>query len=256
MKLSDLSKSQLGSVQERFAVASDVYEDNDPKHALAGGWQKIMKSSDVPGLEDRGFGGAIYKRTHNGKDQFIVAFRGMDGMTDLDDVALLALGKPPKQLVDSYKFTKIASEKFGFKPSEAEYVGHSMGGYLSKAIGMLHGSLNVTAFNSPGLFNEDLKGLPRLIQREFGESKSDITIRQIEDGILSINSKFDPVTWVGELSGNTIKVNTEGRQHKLTSLHDSFNRAAEGLYEPRPTPVATATFRRQSEYGMGAAMPA
>ena len=239
MKLSELSKSQLGSVQERFSIASNVYEKDDVDHALVGGWQKVFKSSEVPGLEERGFGGALYKRTINGKDQFIVGFCGMDGLTDLDDVARLALGKPPAQLTEAYKFTKIASEKYGFKPSEAEYVGHSMGGYLSKAIGMLHGSLNVTAFNSPGLFHEDLEGLPRRIQKEFGENKAAITLRQIENGILSINSKFDPVTWVGEISGNTIKVNTSGSQHKLSSLHSSFSRAAEGIHAAQPVPVVT-----------------
>lgn len=255
MKLSDLSKSQLGSVQERFAVASDVYEDKNPAHQLAGGWQKVFKSSEVPGLEDRGFGGALYKRTIGGEDQFLIAFRGMDGLKDLDDVALLALGKPPEQLTEAYKFTKIASEKFGFAPSAAEYVGHSMGGYLSKAIGMLHGSLNVTAFNSPGLFHEDLKGLPQRIREEFGENKSDITLRQIEGGILSINSKFDPVTWIGEISGNTIKVNTSGNQHKLHSLYNSFNRAAEGIHAPQATPISGVAFGRNFTLN-GMAIPA
>ena len=178
MKLSALSKAELGSVQQRFALASDVYNDNAPAHALNGGWQRIMTAADVPGLAERGFYGAVYKRTINGKDEHVVAFRGMDGVKDLDDVALLAIGKAPNQLSDAYHFVTEASRKIGFNPASAEYVGHSMGGYLSKAVGLLNGSKKITAFNSPGLFNEDMQGLPRRIEKEFGENKSDITVNQ------------------------------------------------------------------------------
>lgn len=252
MKLSELSKSELGDVQQRFAIASDVYEDENPVHQLAGGWHKVFKSSEIEGLEDRGFSGAVYKRTVEGKDQFVVAFRGMDSTKDLDDVALLAIGKAPGQVSDAYRFVKEASAQLKFDPSKVEYTGHSMGGYLSKAIGMLHGANEVTAFNSPGLFEEDLKGLPTRIRKEFGESKSDITHDKIAKGILSIDSKFDIVSWVGQLRGNTIKVDTQGRQHKLSSLEDSFNRAAEGLEVPKAAPMAFNSFKQaQREMAFG-----
>lgn len=247
MKLSELSKSELGSVQERFSVASDVYEDQNPTNQLLGGWQRVFNSSEVPGLNDGGFYGSLYKRTVDGKDQHVIAFRGMDGVKDLDDVALLAIGKPPSQLSDAYKFVKAASEKFKFDPAKAEYVGHSMGGYLSKAIGMLNGSNQITAFNSPGLFQEDLKGLPARIRREFGENKADITKEKIKAGVLSVNSEFDFVTWIGEMSGKTIKLNTEGRQHKLSSLENSFQRAAESVMTPVPAKTVVG-YQKQADY--------
>lgn len=235
MKLSELSKAELGSVQQRFAIASDVYEDNHPQHQLAGGWQKVFKSSEVEGLEARGFGGAIYQRIVHGKPEYVVAFRGMDGIRDLDDVAMLALGKAPAQVSDAYRFVQEAQKKLNFDPSEAEYVGHSMGGYLSKAIGLLNSSKRVTAFNSPGLFVEDLQGIPARIKKEFGDNKADITHDDIAEGVLSIDSKFDIVSWAGQLRGNTIRIATMGRPHALDSLERSFNRAAEGLYaEDKP----------------------
>jgi hypothetical protein len=229
VKLSELSKAELGSVQQRFAIASDVYEDDSPEHQLSGGWQKVFKSSEVKGLEDRGFGGAVYKRTIGGKPEYVVAFRGMDGIKDLNDVALLALGKAPAQVTDAYRFVQEAQKKLNFDPVEAEYVGHSMGGYLSKAIGLLNGSKRVTAFNSPGLFVEDLEGLPARIKKEFGENKADITHDDIAEGVLSIDSKFDIVSWAGQLRGNTIRITTLGRPHALDTLERGFNRAAEGL---------------------------
>ena len=241
MKLEELSKAELGAVQQRFALASDVYKDDNPQHALNGGWQRVFTAADVPGLEDRGFFGAVYKRTLNGKDQHVVAFRGVDGAKDLDDAALLAIGKAPRQLTDAYRFINEAASKLNFDPAEAEYVGHSMGGYLSKAVGLLKGSHKITAFNSPGLFTEDLKGLPRRIEKEFGENKADITTKQISDNVLSIDSKFDFVSWLGSLRGNTVRINTEGRQHKLSSLQSSFMRAVHNLNneEAPSTPVKT-----------------
>lgn len=240
MKLSELSKSELGTVQQLFALASDVYNDKAPDRPLSGGWQRVFTAADVPGLENRGFYGAVYKRTINGKDEHVVAFRGMDGARDLDDVANLAIGRAPGQLSDAYRFVAEASQKLKFNPASAEYVGHSMGGYLSKAVGLLNGSRNVTAFNSPGLFKEDLDGLPRRIHKEFGDNKSDITREQIRDSVLSIDSKFDLVSWVGSLRGNTVKIDTRGRQHGLLSLESSFERAVNNMVraDPVPTPQA------------------
>lgn len=240
MKLTELSKSELGSVQQRFALASDVYNDSAPDRQLSGGWQRVFTSADVPGLGDRGFYGAVYKRTINGKDEHVVAFRGMDGVTDLDDVTNLAIGRAPGQLSDAYRFVTEASQKLKFNPARAEYIGHSMGGYLSKAVGLLNGSQKITAFNSPGLFNEDLKGLPRRIEKEFGDNKADITQDQIGDSVLSIDSKFDFVSWVGSLRGNTVKINTRGRQHELSSLETSFERAVNGLQRAEPAPQRQA----------------
>lgn len=255
MKLGELSTSELESVRQRFAVASDVYDEANPaSKPLPGGWRRVFSSSEVSGLGDRGFDGALYSRTVNGREQHIFAFRGMDGWKDLDDVTRLALGKSPGQLKDAYKFVKIASERYGLDPSRAEYVGHSMGGYLSKAIGLLHRSPEIFAFNSPGLFHDDLKGLPRKILKEFGETKSDITLNQIKRSVTSINSKFDIVTWVGDISGNTIKVSTSGRQHQLSSLENSFNRAVEAAETVRPVRVSTSPVRSSIPGLGGAAM--
>lgn len=229
MKLNELSKAELGAVQQRFSLASDVYNDTSPDHALNGGWQRVFTAADVPGLEDRGFYGAVYKRTLNGKDEHVVAFRGMDSVKDIDDAALLAIGKAPRQLSDAYRFVNEAARKLNFDPAAAEYVGHSLGGYLSKAVGLLKGSHKITAFNSPGLFTEDLQGLPRRIEKEFSENKSDITTSQIRENVLSIDSKFDLVSWLGQLRGNTVRIETAGRQHKLSSLASSFERAVLNL---------------------------
>lgn len=249
VKLSDLGKSELASVKERFAVASDAYKDTKhTSHALAGGWQRVFDSSEIPGLNDGGFYGSLYKRTINGRDEHIIAFRGMDGITDLDDAANLALGRIPGQFSDAYKFTKIAAEKFNLDPSKVEYVGHSMGGYLAKAVGVLNESEKIYSYNGPGLFHDDLHGLPARVRKEFGENKADITKDRIERSITSINSKFDVVSWIGEMSGKTIKIQTHGRQHKLASLEESFNLATQGLIDGLPpqraVPIAIAPFLR------------
>ncbi len=260
MKLSELNKSQLGSVQQRFALASDVYNDSAPEHQLNGGWQRAFTSAEVPGLGDRGFYGAVYKRTIDGKDEHVIAFRGMDDIRDLDDVAELVLGTAPGQLSDAYRFAMEAAQKLKFNPASAEYIGHSMGGYLSKAVGLLNGSQKIMAFNSPGLFRQDPQELPRRIQEEFGENKADITMRQISESVLSIDSKFDFVSWLGSLRGNTLKISTRGRQHELSSLEESFSRAAEGIQNntlPRPQELperpTTAVTARAPAWGATAA---
>ena len=232
VRLGELGTSELASVKERFAVASDVYEDaKHASHHLAGGWQRVFDSSEIPGLNDGGFYGSLYKRTINGRDEHIIAFRGMDGITDLGDVANLALGRIPGQFADAYKFTKIAAGTFNLDPSKVEYVGHSMGGYLAKAVGVLNESEKIYSYNGPGLFHNDLHGLPARVQKEFGENKADITQDRIARSVTSINSKFDVVSWIGEMSGKTIKIPTHGHQHQLSSLEESFNRAAQGLID-------------------------
>ena len=257
MRLSELGESELASVKERFAVASDVYED--AKHSsrnLAGGWQRVFDSSEIPGLNDGGFYGSLYKRTINGRDEHIIAFRGMDGITDLDDVTNLAVGRIPGQFAAAYKFTKIATEKFNLDPAKTEYIGHSMGGYLAKAVGMLNDSRKIYSYNGPGLFHDDLHGLPERVKDLFGENKADITQDRIARNVTSINSKFDVVSWVGEMSGKTIRIPTHGRQHQLSSLEESFNRAAQGLFDGLPqrvAPIAVAPLRGPVFGGMALA---
>ncbi len=239
VRLSELDKSELASVKERFAVASDVYDDaKHSSHQLAGGWQRIFDSSEVPGLNNGGFYGSLYKRTINGRDEHIIAFRGMDGFKDLDDVANLAVGRIPGQFADAYKFTKIVTEKFNLDPAKTEYIGHSMGGYLAKAVGVLNDSRKIYSYNGPGLFHDDLHGLPARVKKEFGENKADLTEERIERSVTSINSKFDVVSWIGKISGKTIEVPTHGRQHQLSSLEAGFNRAARGLFDGVPQHVA------------------
>ncbi|QQG35460.1 MAG: hypothetical protein HYS17_07905 [Micavibrio aeruginosavorus] len=238
MSAASLSVFEVGSVRERFAIAGDVYE-NSPRKMLAGGWHRVMSSQDVPETQRGGFYGALYKRTLNGKDQYVIAFRGMDGLRDLDDVARLMLGGAPEQLKDAYKFAKEAMIQHNIDPADVEYVGHSMGGYLSKAVGLMLDSPKIYSFNGPGLFERDLKALPRQIMREFGENKADITESRVLERVLSVNSKWDPVSWLGKLTGRTVSIETEGRPHKLSSLERNFSRAAAGLSNVAPTPVAS-----------------
>ncbi len=252
MKLGELDKSELRSVREHFTVASDVYEDKDhSSQKLAGGWKRVFDSSEVPGLNDHGFYGALYQRTVNGRDEHIIAYRGMDDIKDLDDVANLALGRIPGQFTDAYKFAKIATEKFKLDPSKVEYAGHSMGGYLAKAVGVLNESGKIYSYNGPGLFHDDLHGLPERVKKDFGENKADITKERIESSVMSVNSKFDIVSWVGEMSGKTIKIATHGRQHQLASLEESFNRAAQGVME---TPILKTALNNRGPVFSGMAL--
>lgn len=246
MVAASLSISEIGSVRERFAIASDVYE-NSSKKMLAGGWHRVMSSQDVPETESSGFYGALYKRNLNGRDQYVIAFRGMDGLRDLDDAARLALGRTPGQLNDAYKFTKEAIARHNINPADVEYVGHSMGGYLSKAVGLMMDSPKMYSFNGPGLFQRDLKNLPKKIMSEFGENKADITENRVAERVLSVNSKWDPVSWLGSLTGRTVNIETEGRPHKLSSLERNFNRVASGMADAVSAPMAilsTPTFNR------------
>lgn len=247
MSAASLSVYEIGAVRERFALASDVYENSSSK-MLVGGWQRILSSQDVPETQENGFYGALYKRTlSNGRDQYVMAFRGMDGLRDLDDAVKLALGRTPGQLNDAYKFTKEAIARHNIDPSDIEYVGHSMGGYLSKAVGLMMDSPKMYSFNGPGLFERDLKALPRKILREFGENKADITENRVAERVLSVNSKWDPVSWLGSLTGRTVSIETEGRPHKLSSLEQNFNRVAAGLSDTVSQPaaiLAVPTFNR------------
>lgn len=249
-----LNWHDLSGIKERFALASDVYSDKLSTKAAAQGWQRVMTADDVPGITKGGLYAALYKRTVNGKDEHVMAFRGMDGIRDWDDVAKLALGRRPDQVEDGYRFAKEAIKKFNLNPNDIEYVGHSMGGYLSKAVGLMTDSKKIYAFNSPGLFKRDLEGLPKQIMREFGENKADITEKSIFDKVLSINSKWDPVTWIGNLTGKTVSLFTEGRPHKLSSLENSFNRAATALLDTpkgEAQPVLSFSQRQPAALQMG-----
>lgn len=236
-----LNWHDLKGIKERFALAGDVYHDALDAKAAKEGWQRLMTADDVPDLTKGGFYGALYKRTVNGKEEHVIAFRGLDGFRDWDDVVKLALGRRPDQIEDAYRFAKEAIKKFNLNPENVEYAGHSMGGYLGKAVGLMMDSRKIYAFNSPGLFQRDLQGLPKQIERQFGENKADITEKSIWDRVLSINSKWDPVSWIGKFAGKTIDVMTDrSRPHNLKSLEHGFNMAAHAIEDTWRAPAATA----------------
>jgi hypothetical protein len=218
-----LNYRELEAVHDHAVLADDVYKNTTPSpKAIEGGWKRVFTSDQIPGLGDGGFYGAFYIRKKEGRPEYAIAFRGMDSTRDLDDVFRIAVGKSPKQVKDAEQFTRIIADQLHLNPADINFCGHSLGGYLAKSVGMAVGAKNIYAYNSPGLFDEDIKRLSKNIETQFRENADDITLRRMEENVISVSSRMDIVSWVGPHKGRNIQIDTLSNHHQISTLRTIF----------------------------------
>ncbi len=219
-------------VQQRLAVALDVYKDISTEE-LPGGWRRSFDNSSMQGNQG-GLFAAVYERQVSDNPEYMIAFRGFDGLKDIDDIARIKLGGLPGQVFNALAFSRTMADAHGVPMAEIEYVGHSLGGYLARAVGVIAQSDNIQAFNSPGLYRKDLEPLSEL-RRSVNAQAPDVTAAEIEQRTQNLDSESDFAALFGPLRGQTTTVPTESKHHSLSTLWNAMSELVNGN-----TPAAPA----------------
>ncbi len=115
-------------------------------------------------------------------------------------------------------------QKYAIPPDEIEILGHSMGGYLAKTVGLMIKASRILSISSPGLKREDFASLRKLAKIEFGENAADITKKRLDDTVTSIYSLEDWVPRVNNprLHGKKLGLHTTEHHHSLHTLEAAF----------------------------------
>lgn len=219
-------------VQQRLAVAQDVYK-NISTETLPGGWHRLDDSTQTMG-HGNGLFAAVYERQTRENPEYMIAFRGLDDWRDLDDIVKIKFGGLPQQVFNALSFSQNMAHKHGVELSSMAFTGHSLGGYLARAIGMVAQANDILAFNSPGLYRNDVAPLNELRQN-FNRAAPPITPAEIEQRVQNLNSEDDIVTRFGQLRGTVTSIPSIGSPHSISSLKESFMNFLKGA-----DPIKTA----------------
>ncbi len=205
----------------RAYIATHVYKKYADV-ALPEGWERVCHSNDLMGANANGFEGALYRHRHpvTHEDRYILAFCGFDDAGDIPNVIAAGFLGIPDQLEDAYAFTAKACAQYKIPSSKLEFAGHSLGGYLAKAVADHWGARAVWSFNSPG-FVEDAPELLKTFftERPFCAERRPVSLK---NRIHCINSKYDVVSRWGFQTGNVYEIETPGDHHNMRVLIESL----------------------------------
>lgn len=213
----------IDAVREIMAVNQDVYLDKSRKK-LPGGWVRVFDSAGLDGNRTEGFFGALYCKEDQYGKKWMVCFRGYNGRTDVDDLYSAVIGDDvPEQVRDACRFTQKALEKFALTIENVNVVGHSMGGYLSKAVGIAMNAKEVFAFSALGLRREHMAPL-RKLSKEFS-SAAEVTVSRLNKITTSIYSTGDATPKSGDYHGKELALVVDKNPHLMKSLEVALLRS-------------------------------
>lgn len=239
-------------VQQRLAVAQDVYKGISTEE-LPGGWRRAADSTQAMG-HGNGLFAAVYERTVRDNPEYMVAFRGLDDWRDLDDIVKIKFGGLPQQVFNAIAFSQAMAHERNIPLSSMSFTGHSLGGYLARAVGVVAQATDIVAFNSPGLYRNDLTPLTAL-RRSFNHLAPPITAAEIGQRVQNLNAEDDLVSRFGSLRGTVVSIPTqEGSPHSISTLGRSFVAFFMGG-ETAPTQTAAARLEPQPPFWARRASP-
>jgi len=179
-------------------------------------WELVATSEDLMGRRRSGFDGALFRK----EDSCTAVFYGYNAGNDLIDVVKAGfIGVPKQQLRDALAFTGKAAEFCALPVAELDLVGHSLGGYLAKAVAAHTDVAAVWAFNSPGFKRRD----PSRFEKVFGEKEKEDPAG--ETPIYNFNASFDVVGKWGYQPGAVYEVETPKRHHAMAAMAEALRRA-------------------------------
>lgn len=165
----------------------------------------VTTAKELMGKSRSGFDAALYQV--EGKYTFV--FYGYNNGRDLNEVIRAGfIGVPRQQLREADAFVEKAVAAYNIKPAEMQFIGHSLGGYLAKAIAPHAGAPEVWAFNSPGLKKRD----PQRIERLLGKTDNPPPL------VYNFNSRKDVVGLWGHQPGKIYEVDTPRRHHAMREM--------------------------------------
>lgn len=191
-----------GTAMERAKLAIVPFEETSSE------WEKVTTAHDMMGRSRSGFDAALFRSGEN----YAFVFYGYNELKDVGEVVKVGfMGIPKKQLEEAHDFVTRASEVHGFSPSQADFVGHSLGGYLAKAVALHTGAQNVWVYNSPGFKRRD----PGRFERLFGDDDHG---PYNEPAIYNISSDEDVVGRWGYQPGEVYELDTGKRHHAIAAM--------------------------------------
>lgn len=208
-----IDKKLLKSAAEKAALSDHVYlrpnEETPPN-----GWQLVQRSDKLLGHKSNFFG-AMYARENpdSGKKEYVIAFRGTDG-NDLKSNFAIAQGKLPPQFAHAMDFVMKACDAEGIKPEETEITGHSLGGYLARAVGVTLPVKKVFAFAGPGPSEKTRAYLNTLMPKNALPN----------DRIIHIRSKHDVIGLWGLEEKITLELDTKKHHHAIKALRNYLDK--------------------------------
>lgn len=219
--------------QDRLMLARDVYEHvrvTDLK-----GWEKVAEPEDYGITDESGITAALYRKKNpeTGEPEFAFAFSGMDGALDIDDAIQLGFTGLPDQYDPALTFVANAAHEFDVDVKKAEFTGHSLGGYLAKAVGLTVGAEKIWDFSSPGLKKGDIAQIEKNADLYQGLPAG--TTQLCEDGmkacIRTFRSKYDMIAIWGKENGTLFEFKTDGHHHSTGMLDMAMMEAVTGSSE-------------------------
>lgn len=200
--------SLLKQALPRALLATHAYEKYEKHAPLPANFRVAATSDDILGICASGFSAKLY----TDGDKWIVAFCGFSDAGDIVPVIEAGFKGLPSQLDDALSFTLLCAEKFGIDKTALEFTGHSLGGYMAKAVGLYYGAAAVWTFNNPGFKFSDEEALLEFFRRK------DIAITKNPPGIVTVNSAYDLVSKWGIQKGQVIEIETDDNHHNMAVL--------------------------------------
>ena len=218
----DVKEVEYAEARDRARLARYVYKKPDYPQDK-GDWEEVITAEEMGYPKcSSSFGASLYKKKDEktGKDQYAIAFRGINGVDDLDDALILAVIGYPKQFFDAYAFTRDVEEKYGIDLKKTEFIGHSMGGYLAQAVGISCNAGKIWMYNSPAMREKDIVRLPEKIESVFQNIYKPVEIdyARLDERIVSFRTQNDVVARLGKKSGTVLQSGFEIRPHSILTL--------------------------------------
>lgn len=208
-----IDKKLLKSAAEKAALCDHVYLRKGAG-TPPDGWLMVQRSDELLGHHSNFFG-ALYARENpdSGKKEYVFAFRGSDG-NDLKANFAIAQGKLPKQFAHALDFVYKACDTEGITPKDTEVTGHSLGGYLARAIGVTVDVKKVYAFAGPGPSEKTRAYLNQLVPKNALPN----------DRIIHIRSKHDVIGLWGLEEKVTLELDTKKNHHAIKELRNYIDK--------------------------------
>ncbi|MEZ0260624.1 MAG: hypothetical protein ACAH80_06410 [Alphaproteobacteria bacterium] len=203
-----------------------------PYHPGRDDAQLVTTAKGLMGKSHSGFDAALFNV--DGKYSFV--FYGYNNGRDLNEVIRAGfIGVPRQQLREADAFVEKAMETYNIKPADMQFIGHSLGGYIAKAVAPHAGAPEVWAFNSPGLKKRD----PARIERLLGKPANDTAPL-----VYNFNSRQDVVGLWGHQPGKIYEVDTPRRPHAMVEMAKALGGENVPLLKEKKPGVISRMFGR------------
>lgn len=230
----EIDRLFLATASERARLCKHLYVHDraDPP----AGWNMLATSDQLtPGSSTSGFFAAVYQRTDpaSGERATVIAIRGTNDKPDLRSNFMIFARRLPPQFDDTRAFIQAACDHLGLRSNDIELTGHSLGGYLARAVSRVQEFRKAWCFSSPG---PDERTQEKL--RELGASNLPA------DRVIHIRSRHDPIGLFGPDEKMTVEIDTPNYHHDIAFLGRTLATHAGQKVEDTPlsTPITGKIF--------------